>query len=1100
MRRSVRVLLVGAIAGSLLVPVGSAAVAAAASGTGPIAGTPLPVHPESVGYGTATHFFSPDFVGWRRETYRQYETPRVDLHRTTDGSVVRSVEYLGEPRQDDVLSGTSLVRRVSSPVAGTRVEVSDVETGVTQWTVDIPAPETIFSMGESWVLSLLPAPDHGNQAVLRRPGQADLMVNDMRLGSPGSDGPYAVGDSKGLVIHTGGAQTWALDLGTGQATLLRTAQSSSRAFSTPNRFFVVEDGNSVTPDSVRWWNRDGSGSGSTQVEYVADGRSYVAFGDRLASLRAETAFENRVEPINLATGAREPAVLTHTLEVRSLGDGRVFAHLADAANGRIVLAGDGIPTRTLADLPEIGRRVDVVTLAGGQVHTGFGNPIFPRKVETWSQPVDGSASPVPLSIGGEAVEGTLEDAKGGTLLTHVPATDASPDLYRVSWADGHRDLKTTDIVTLGGGGQVLQRQAQGSFARTFEDARTGAPLGSLTGTAWFSVAGTTLWFPPDAGGVVRARDLTGAAPERTVSTGFKGSCVEGFEVVGRFALVRCGSTSTVLELTGRQAPLTVPAGSAEVFLGAGFISWISYATEDGVTRASVEVRDLGAGGEQRRYGPASSGSRVAVDPAAARLVYLDDQQLPRRVDLNWVTGIAEPAPTASAAPTGVTAAAGNAQAVVSWTAPVITGGAAVTGFTVTSNPGGTTATTTSATTATVTGLTNGTAYTFTVTATNTAGTSPASAPSAWVTPKLARTGSGYVAVAPKRVLDTRTGVGAPKAKVGAGRTVTVTLPGLPAGTTAVTLNVTATNPSATSYVSVYPGGTTRPSASNLNVVAGQTIANLVTVAVGAGNKVTLYNNSGTINLIADLAGYYAPDTGSGYVAVAPKRVLDTRTGVGAPKAKVGAGRTVTVTLPGLPAGTTAVTLNVTATNPSATSYVSVYPGGTTRPSASNLNVVAGQTIANLVTVAVGAGNKVTLYNNSGTINLIADLAGYYVPDTGSGYVAVAPKRVLDTRTGVGAPKAKVGAGRTVTVTLPGLPAGTTAVTLNVTATNPSATSYVSVYPGGTTRPSASNLNVVAGQTIANLVTVAVGAGNKVTLYNNSGTINLIADLAGYYAP
>jgi hypothetical protein len=71
--------------------------------------------------------------------------------------------------------------------------------------------------------------------------------------------------------------------------------------------------------------------------------------------------------------------------------------------------------------------------------------------------------------------------------------------------------------------------------------------------------------------------------------------------------------------------------------------------------------------------------------------------------------------------------------------------------------------------------------------------------------------------------------------------------------------------------------------------------------------------------------------------------------------------------------------------------------------------------------------------------------------------------------------------------------------MNVTATNPTATSYVSVYPAGTTRPSASNLNVVAGQTIPNLVTVAVGAGNKVTLYNNAGTIDLIADLAGYYA-
>jgi len=66
---------------------------------------------------------------------------------------------------------------------------------------------------------------------------------------------------------------------------------------------------------------------------------------------------------------------------------------------------------------------------------------------------------------------------------------------------------------------------------------------------------------------------------------------------------------------------------------------------------------------------------------------------------------------------------------VSWTAPS-NGGAAITKYTVTASPGGRTATTTGATKATVTGLTNGTAYTFTVSATNVAGTSAASPASA----------------------------------------------------------------------------------------------------------------------------------------------------------------------------------------------------------------------------------------------------------------------------------------------------------------------------------------------------------------------------------
>ncbi|MBT2478799.1 PKD domain-containing protein [Streptomyces sp. ISL-94] len=248
--------------------------------------------------------------------------------------------------------------------------------------------------------------------------------------------------------------------------------------------------------------------------------------------------------------------------------------------------------------------------------------------------------------------------------------------------------------------------------------------------------------------------------------------------------------------------------------------------------------------------------------------------------------------------------------------------------------------------------------------------------------------------------------------------------------------------------------------------------------------------------------------GSDFTPHTPTRLLDTREGIGAQKAKVAGFGTTKVKIAGnaqIPAGVTAVALNVTVTNPATAGHIRVYGSGGPRPTTSNVNFAAGQTVPNMVIVPVGKDGSVELYNSGeGSVDLIADVTGYFTRTKSSGYTPLNPARLVDSREGLGTSKGLVPGFGTFTAQMSGLggvPAGATAVALNVTITEPQAAGHLTVYPAGQAASSTSNLNFSGGQTIANAVIVPVSADGKINVRNGSwaGT-HVIVDVVGYYSP
>jgi hypothetical protein len=369
---------------------------------------------------------------------------------------------------------------------------------------------------------------------------------------------------------------------------------------------------------------------------------------------------------------------------------------------------------------------------------------------------------------------------------------------------------------------------------------------------------------------------------------------------------------------------------------------------------------------------------------------------------------------------------------------------------------------------------------------------------------VALTPSFFVPLSPTRLLDTRDGKGGNVVPLGPNTSTELIVAGnggVPAThVTAVVLNVTAVNPTAASFLTVFPSREPLPPVSNLNFVAGQVVPNLVTVKLGSNGRVDIYNLAGNTDVVADVMGYYtdvAPASGR-FTPVTPSRILDTRDGTGGnPVGPVPGGDSIDLTVVGVggvPAsGVSAVAVNVTVDQPSTDGFVTVWPTGESMPTASTHNFVPGLTVANLVLAKVGNGGKVSLFNSRGSTHLIADVVGYYSA-SGGRFIPVSPQRMVDTRYSIGPRLGSLGARSDFAAPIS---SGAGAV-VNVTSVDSTATSYLTAWPAGETMPVVSTLNPRPGVPVPNQAYLKLGSGGHLAMFNFAGSSHVIVDLFGYF--
>ncbi len=372
---------------------------------------------------------------------------------------------------------------------------------------------------------------------------------------------------------------------------------------------------------------------------------------------------------------------------------------------------------------------------------------------------------------------------------------------------------------------------------------------------------------------------------------------------------------------------------------------------------------------------------------------------------------------------------------------------------------------------------------------------------------VAGNGGDFIALSPRpAILNTSTGVGAPKATLTAGKTIAVQATGVGSvpvtGVKAVLVDIDVSSASAASNITAWPVGGTQPSYPVTRALAGKSNSASAVLDVGTGGKINFNNSAGTLNLAAIVEGYFTTTTSAtgtgGFIPVTGTRVISTTAGTGVPLATIGAGKSVTVKLAGVagvPTTASAIYGTMQVASATAASSISAGPTGGAAESYSVMYYGTSNTTQAMALKLSSTGQSTIKNNGSAAINLYFDMEGYFSPDTahGYGYRSTPPLSSSKITLAASADYYLQVGGRG------GIPtAGAEAVVLSLSAVSASGTGYLRAYPaeGPTGEP---NITWDTGEVPVTETFVPLGVSGRIRLHNYGSTaISIYPTTKGYF--